>query len=349
METRARITFQSARRMLRMLLAVQAAAAGLIAWTLAALFDLPVLVALLCALACVVLVRLAISANNFAMSRRFASAVPPEHQLGLGQRLRMFGEEFRASMLFTSWILPRGTPRTRIHPPGPIPPVLLLHGYGCNAAYWSHCTPLLDAAHISHASIDLEPLIASIDDYVPQVARGIEALCAASGARQVIVVAHSMGGLVARAYLRAHGARRVAHVITLGSPHHGTALAGLAPGRNAEQMRLLTDAEHANGENANSENANKKSANGKNANAGNAWLRDLAAAESPARRALITSIYTHHDNIVTPQHSSVLPGARNIAIGGVGHVALASNRRVLTLMMDEIAMLFTSQNNVWQR
>ena len=28
------------------------------------------------------------------------------------------------------------------------PPVLLLHGYGCNSGYWTHLTPLLDAARI---------------------------------------------------------------------------------------------------------------------------------------------------------------------------------------------------------
>ncbi|GAA5230893.1 hypothetical protein GCM10025794_25590 [Massilia kyonggiensis] len=46
-------------------------------------------------------------------------------------------------------------------------------------------------------------------------------------------------------------------------------------------------------------------------------------------RARIVSIYTHHDNIIAPQDSSVLPGARNLAFGGVGHVALGSNPRVL--------------------
>jgi hypothetical protein len=54
---------------------------------------------------------------------------------------------------------------------------------------------------------------------------------------------------------------------------------------------------------------------------------------------LITSIYTHHDNIIAPQTSSVLPGARNIEFGGVGHVALGSNPRILAAVMREIAEL----------
>jgi hypothetical protein len=64
------------------------------------------------------------------------------------------------------------------------------------------------------------------------------------------------------------------------------------------------------------------------------WLRDLAASEGPDVRARIVSIYTHHDNIVAPQDSSVLPGARNIAFGGVGHVALGSNPRVLAEVLQ---------------
>jgi triacylglycerol esterase/lipase EstA (alpha/beta hydrolase family) len=138
----------------------------------------------------------------------------------------------------------------------------------------------------------------------------VEALCAASGRRQVAIVAHSMGGLVARAWMREHGAARAARVITLGTPHHGTALARFGLGRNAFQMRP-----------------------------GSAWLRALDASEDAATRARITSIYTHHDNIVSPRESSRLAGARNLAFGGVGHVALGSDARVLAAVMNELAAL----------
>jgi hypothetical protein len=67
----------------------------------------------------------------------------------------------------------------------------------------------------------------------------------------------------------------------------------------------------------------------------------LGAAESGATRALITSFYTHHDNIVAPQTSSLLPGARNIEFGGVGHVAMGRNPRVLARLMQELVMMFT--------
>jgi triacylglycerol esterase/lipase EstA (alpha/beta hydrolase family) len=298
---------KSARRLLRTLLLVQLAAALLIAWALTARTGMVPWQAVLAGLAGVALARLLININNFVMAARVASATPRAFRLGARARLRLLAEEFSASMLVTSWQVPRASAATRIHPDSRHPPVLLLHGYGCNSGYWAHLAPLLDAARISHAGVDLEPVAGSIDGYVPLVEQAVQKLRAETGAQTVAIVAHSMGGLVARAWMRAHGTARVARVITLGTPHHGTALARFGLGQNAFQMRD-----------------------------GSPWLRDLAAGEDAALRALVTSLYTHHDNIVSPQESSRLPGARNLEFGGIGHVALGSNPRVLAAVMQEL-------------
>jgi triacylglycerol esterase/lipase EstA (alpha/beta hydrolase family) len=303
----------SARLLLRLLLLVQAM--GVLAIAGAAWAWLKVgspFIALALGLGAAVLVRLLIFSNNFLLSAHSASATPPAFRLGMLAWLRLFGEEFAASMLQTSWIMPRASPRQVVYAGSPTPPVLLLHGYGCNSGYWTHLQALLDAARISHATLDLEPITGDIDDYVPLVQRAADKLLAATGAPKLAIVAHSMGGLVARAWLRRHGAARVARVITLGTPHHGTCLASFGVGRNAAQMR--------------------RDAGGLEC----AWLRELAAGEDAATRTLITSIYTHHDNIIAPQTSSVLEGAHNIELGGVGHVALGRNRRVLARVMEEL-------------
>ncbi len=301
---------KSARLLSRTLLLVQLGAALAIAWAAMARFGLPAWQALCLGVGSVALVRLLINMNNFAMAGWYASATPPAFRLSPAARLRLLAEEFRASMLVTSWHIPRASAATRTYPNSRHPPVLLLHGYGCNSGYWAHLMPLLDAARISHASVDLEPVAGDIDGYVETVERAAQALRAASGAAQVAIVAHSMGGLVARAWMRAHGRAAVARVVTLGTPHHGTALARFGLGRNAFQMRD-----------------------------GSPWLRALADGEDAATRALITSIYTHHDNIVAPQESSRLDGARNLEFGGVGHVALGSNPRVLAAVLGELDAL----------
>lgn len=306
----------SSRTLLRLVLLVQVLAAfgigaagmawrGLAWWQAAAL-----------GLGSVALVRLLINANNFLMAARSASPTPPAFRIGPGAALRMAWQEFGTSMLTTSWHMPRARARTRIYPDSAHPPVLLLHGYGCNSGYWASLAPRLDAARISHATLDLEPLTGDIDGYAARIEDAAARLCAQAGSGHLALVAHSMGGLAARAWMRTHGGQRVARLVTLGTPHHGTCLAAFGLGINAGQMRRMGVA-------------------GPEC----AWLTALAGGEDSAVRARITSIFSHHDNIIAPQTSSHLPGARNLAFGGVGHVALGHERRVLDAVLRELDAL----------
>lgn len=303
----------SSATLMRLVLLVQALAALAIGLAATRWLDFAPWQAAVLGLGSVALVRLIINANNFRMAARAGSPTPPEHQLGIAAALSMYWEEFSTSMGTTSWHMPRARALSRIYPDSTAPPVLLLHGYGCNSGYWAHLAPLLDAARISHASVDMAPLTGDIDSYAGSIEDAVAQLCRQTGARQLVIVGHSMGGLAARAWLRVHGAARVARLITLGSPHHGTCLAALGPGINAVQMR-------------------RSGVAGPECE----WLSILARGEDAAARVRITSIYSHHDNIVAPQTSSELPGARNIAFGGVGHVALGRNRRVLAAVLREI-------------
>lgn len=254
----------------------------------------------------VLLVRLAISANNFLLSRRSGSVTPPAHALDPLRAVHLFLHEFSSSMLTSCWYMLRPI-GMRLRPEAHGLPVLLIHGYACNSGYWLPMSKLLTRAGISHYGIDLEPPGAAIDDFAPQVHAAVERLRAASGAKQVIIVGHSMGGLVARAYLRRHGHAHIARVVTLGTPHHGTALAHFGPGSNAAQMRR-----------------------------GSEWLDLLNASEANLQRSLFCSIYSVHDNIIAPQDSSELPGARNLVFGAIGHVALGRHPEIMRCALNEI-------------
>jgi hypothetical protein len=70
----------------------------------------------------------------------------------------------------------------------------------------------------------------------------------------------------------------------------------------------------------------------------NHWLTALANSESPALRARMKSIYSRHDNIVSPQQSAQLPGATNMGFDLIGHVALGFDSDVLALLMTEITI-----------
>ena len=125
-----------------------------------------------------------------------------------------------------------------------------------------------------------------------------------------MLIGHSMGGLVSRAYLDQFGGDKVAHVITLGAPHLGTWMARFGVGPNVRNM-----AEDS------------------------AWLAELRqreAARSARPYANFTCVYTYHDNLVTPQTNAALPGAETIALSGIGHVSLVLSGGVVSLVLNTL-------------
>jgi triacylglycerol esterase/lipase EstA (alpha/beta hydrolase family) len=304
------------KRLLILLLVVQAACMALLgaglyywwrpAWEAQLSAPATALFYLACGLLAVLLMRLLISANNFYLSWRAGSVTPPDHALNPFSAANLFWHEFNSSMLTSSYYMLRPV-GMQLQSNAQGLPVLLIHGYACNSGYWLPMSKLLKQARISHYGIDLEPPGASIDDFVPQVEAAVARLRRETGSPQVIILAHSMGGLVARAYLRRHVDAPVARVITLGTPHHGTALASFGPGSNALQMRRDSP-----------------------------WLDALAASEANTQRMLFSSIYSVHDNIIAPQDSSDLPGARNLVFGAIGHVALGRHPDIMRCALEEI-------------
>ena len=276
----------------------------------------------------VLLVRALITANNFRLIRRFPDRQQPPARLSSGAWFRVYLHEFCATMIGSSWSMPFRQLGARPLILSTELPVLLVHGYGCNSGYWRALHHELLQARISHHAINLEPLLADIDTYVPQVAAAIDALCRAARHTQVIVVAHSMGGLVMRAYQGVHGCERIARLITLGTPHRGTGLAQYGIGINARQMRWSDGGIEVDA---------------------NAWLSRLSTAELGYRCDNLVSIYSRHDNIIAPQESSHVAGAKNIAFEAIGHVRLGSDSKVLACVMQEIraaqAQTISTQSN----
>lgn len=263
----------------------------------------------------VALVRMLITGNNFLLAAPFCSETPPHYRIGIWQSCSLFAGEFRATMLSSSWTMPFRRFGTRMaeHPQGL--PVLLVHGYGCNSGYWHSMSQALLNAHITHHAIDLEPITCGIDEYAPLIHDAVERLCRDTGKDKVVIVAHSMGGLAARAYLRRHGSSRIAKVITLGTPHRGTALARFGLGLNTQQMRWTASEQEG---------------------LASDWLRELVAGEDEELYRLFVSVYSHHDNIISPQTSSHLHGAKNIELRGIGHVALGLHPTVQAIVISEV-------------
>ena len=181
--------------------------------------------------------------------------------------------------------------------------VVFVHGFVCNRGLWNAWLERLTREGRPFCAVNLEPVFGSIDDYVPTIDAAVRRVTEATG-QTPLVVCHSMGGLAVRAWLRAHRAdARVAQVVTLGTPHHGTWLARYSFVTNASQMRLDSP-----------------------------WLAQLRRDEPASRAALFTCYYATCDNIVFPASSAVLPGARQVLVTGVAHVDMAFEPAV----MDEV-------------
>lgn len=175
-------------------------------------------------------------------------------------------------------------------------PVLFIHGVLCNGAVWRSLARRLSTAGFGPLrALDLEPTTADIASHAPRIAAEVGALRAAGGA-PVHIVAHSMGGLVARAALPHCRPGDVAGVVTIATPHRGSRQARFGPGAAAYQMRC-----------------------------GSEFLAALNAR--PPAAPPITSLYSPDDNLVAPAASAVLAGARNVELRGLGHFALLRSRR----------------------
>ena len=253
-------------------------------------------------------------AFNFVASRVLGDPVPEALRLSLWQAFRTYDAEIDASLCGVWVANPFLGSRRAPLPAEPVRPVAILfvHGYFCNRAVWHSF--MRDAASRGYPceALTLTDPFASIDTQAELVDAAIAAL-SSEGDRQVVLVGHSMGGLVARAALQRIAPSRVAHVITLGSPHHGAFAARFGRHASIAQMR---------------ENS--------------PWLAELARREQDGAglpRTAYTSIYSVHDDIVFPQRSAVLEGATTLAIGGCGHVALLYDKRVRTIVFDRLAEL----------
>lgn len=186
------------------------------------------------------------------------------------------------------------------------PVVVLVHGYGCNRGAWWWLRRHLERAGYAVATLNLEPVYASIDEYVPLLDARIEAACHDAGCAKVTLVGHSMGGLVARAYLAAHGGQRVSRLVSIATPHAGSVLARFGIGKNARQMEP-----------------------------GSAWLKCLWQQRSSAQQV---TLRTSHDNFVMPQDNQHLPGTADIELPALGHLAALFSPKVADVLLEVLAV-----------
>jgi pimeloyl-ACP methyl ester carboxylesterase len=186
-------------------------------------------------------------------------------------------------------------------------PVIMLHGYAMNRANF---VPLA----FRLAREGLGPImgfeywtLGRTAAAARQLGWFVDQVRAATGAEDVDVIGHSMGGVVARYYVTfAGGDGHVRRLITLGSPHGGTDVSGFGIGHPGRELVV-----------------------------GSKLITRLSAAPPPARTQ-ITTIWSRADALVPGGRQSHVAGAERIMYDDLGHVALLGSRRVARDIIERL-------------
>lgn len=181
-------------------------------------------------------------------------------------------------------------------------PVLCVHGYTQNATNFWGLRRAVERMGRPTVAVSLFHRLAPLRWYALRLERRLE-LLAARFPDGVDVVAHSMGGVILRVVLAARPDLRgaVRTVVTLGTPHHGTAAARGIP--LVPEVVALKRRSHL-------------------------W-RSLPALPDLLPHARIVTVAGDADTIVYPVGTSLVAGAEAVVLRGVSHAGLLTTPRAL--------------------
>ena len=181
-------------------------------------------------------------------------------------------------------------------------PVVLVPGYAVNRACFSFLQIYLRRRGWPWvASINHRPFSRPIPYYAERLGLYVDDVLRASGAQQVDLVGHSMGGLVAAFYVNALGGHtRVRRLVTLGAPWKGTATWVFGGRREARDMAPNSDV-----------------------------VKAAAELKTPT-----TAIWSRSDAMVFPAERAKPDGGDAIELANLGHNEMLFSARVFRLVAD---------------
>jgi triacylglycerol lipase len=202
------------------------------------------------------------------------------------------------------------------------PPVLLVPGYGGSKGSLDVLARALRAAGRTAEVVTLGgDNTGDLNIQADHLGSAVRAELRHTGARSVDLVGYSAGGVVVRLWIaQPHGASSVRRVVTLGSPHHGTELAGLASDIAPQACpvacrQLASDS---------------------------AVILSLNAGDETPAGPLWVSIWSQNDTTVVPPDSASLNGATDISVQSVcpqdrvSHGGLPSDATVIAMTLFEL-------------
>ncbi len=190
-------------------------------------------------------------------------------------------------------------------------PVLFVHGYGRTSDDWNFMIAQFKTAGWTDAELytisygALQTNVSVADD----IKTKIDNILSTTGASKVDIIAHSMGSLSTRYYIRNLGGDiKVEAWVSLGGPNHGTSTANGCGFSPCLEMRP-----------------------------GSSFLTALNSGDETPGSVRYATWWTPADQTVLPTSSVILTGASNTQTAAIGHLNLVSDLAVYTQVKAFIA------------
>jgi triacylglycerol lipase len=194
-------------------------------------------------------------------------------------------------------------------------PILMVHGMVDNRSIFTVLRRDLQRRGFHRVlSLNYSVRTGDVRAAAERLSAHVEGICADTGFERIHVIGHSMGGVIARYYVQCLGGdERVHTLVTLGSPHSGTATAYLVPHRLGRQLRP-----------------------------GSELLSELAAP-APGCRTRFLAVWSDLDQMIVPKANARIDhpdlAAHNLLLRGVGHMSLPIHRRAVHVISMTLAQL----------
>lgn len=196
-------------------------------------------------------------------------------------------------------------------------PILLVHGIIHNRSAFITLKRKLERLGWENIyTMNYSTVHGNVLQMVEELSAKVDAIRERTGSAQVDIVAHSLGGIVARTYMSlGDGRGRVRRLITLGTPHQGTQLSFVAKAisRGALDKDLKV----------------------------NSFLIRLLSKTAIPKTSEVVSIYSRFDWTVVPGKNGAAIGIpecnfKNIELDHMGHIGLLYRHKAFEAIVESI-------------
>jgi len=181
-------------------------------------------------------------------------------------------------------------------------PILFVHGYVESASLWNTMIGRFEKDGYAKSSLSAYSYNTSQSNKIDaeEVKSKVESLLKSTGATKVDIIAHSMGSLNSRYYIKNLGGEaKVDDWVSLGGPNHGTETANFCFSASCTEMRV-----------------------------GSTFLKELNATDETPGAVSYGTWWSPCDEIINPDSSVALTGATNTKTACISHTALTTDETV---------------------